>query len=303
VTFPDWILLAPMAGVADYTYRFICRELGCRGAYTEMVSAKGLCYKNQATAKLLKSEGGWLALQLFGNEPQYIEEAVNIVDKQHFSAIDLNMGCPVAKVCKSGEGAAVMRTPGLAGELVKAAKTGGLPVTVKMRLGWDDDEINFMSVAEDAVKAGAVAVCLHARTRAQGYSGRADWGAIAMLKKRLNVPVLASGDILTPQDALRVKEITDCDAVLAARGALGNPWFFAQTHALERGETIAITANERAKTALRHAALLQRQEGERALPSMRKHIAWYTKGLPGAAKLRQEINFASTLQDFERLLR
>jgi len=251
--FPDRFLLAPMAGVADFPFRAICRSLGCRGAYTEMVSAKGLLYGSAGTAGLLRHEGGWLGVQLFGADEAAMARAAELVAPLGFDVLDINMGCPVHKVAGHGEGSALMRTPHLAARLVTEARASGLPVTVKIRLGWDENHKNYIEFAQGCVAAGASAVALHARTKSQGYAGKADWPAIAALKKELDVPVLASGDIFAPHDALRALEQTNADALLIARGACGDPWFFAKAHALLAGRPLVITRQQKAAAAMEHA--------------------------------------------------
>ena len=300
--FPAPLLLAPMAGVADAEFRALCRMHGCRGAYTEMVSAKGLTLSAKGSAQLLRHEGGWLAVQLFGHEPEVVGQAARMVADMGFDALDLNMGCPVPKVVRAGEGSALMRTPHLAARLVRAAVGCGLPVTVKLRTGWDDTSRNFLQVANACVEEGAQAVCLHGRTRAQGYAGKADWQAIAELAVELDVPVLASGDVWAAQD---VRDLLDlgCAAVMAARGALGNPWIFRDFEALQRGETpLPVTAAQRREAALWLVQAVQAAQGTGALPAVRKHAAWMIKGLPGAAATRQKLWRANSYQDFEVIL-
>nr|MDD6335974.1 tRNA dihydrouridine synthase DusB [bacterium] len=300
---PDKLVLAPMAGVADSPFRRICRMQGCRGAYTEMVSAKGLLYQNTETVKLLENEGGWLAVQLFGSECDAIARAAEKVAGMGFAAIDLNMGCPVNKVAGHGEGSALMRTPALAARLVESACGFGLPVTVKIRLGWDEDSINCLDFARRMVDAGAAAVTLHARTRKQGYSGKADWAYIARLKAMLPVPVIGSGDVFTPEDAVAMLGQTGCDGVMVARGALGNPWFFAQAASLLKGEKpCQPDAMARAREAIRHAQLLVECQGQRAIVAMRRHVAWYVRGTRGAAAVREKINHAQSLAQMEDIL-
>ena len=274
--------LAPMAGVTDAAMRLLCHESGAAWAVSEMLSAKGWIYsggKNQATRELLtRLPGeGVAGLQLFGREPELMAQAAQELESAGFEFIDLNFGCPAPKITGNGEG---------------SAKATRLPVTAKIRAGWDETCINAPNVARICESSGAQAIAVHARTRMQQYSGRADWSIIEKVKKSVSVPVLGNGDVRSGADAVNMIAQTGCDGVIVGRAAQGNPWIFAEIRAFLTGEAYAPpTPRERAEMALRHFDLETRLHGERkGLLEMRKHIAWYVSGLPGAAKFRDSIN-------------
>ena len=307
--------LAPMAGVTDAAMRLLCHEQGAAWAVSEMLSAKGWIYsqgKNRNAVELLtRLPGEGIAgLQLFGREPEYIYQAAQMLESWGFQFIDLNFGCPAPKITGNGEGSAMMREPELIGEVTRAAvKATRLPVTVKIRAGWDETCINAVEVAQICEQAGATAVAVHARTRMQQYSGHADWSIIRDVKKHVSVPVLGNGDVRSGADAIRMINETGCDGVIVGRAAQGNPWLFAEIRAAILGETWnPPTASERAEMALRHFDLETRLHGDKkGLLEMRKHIAWYVAGLPGASKFRETINTMAgadavkdALRDFAR---
>jgi tRNA-dihydrouridine synthase B len=300
--------MAPMAGYTDAAFRALCVEQGAFLCYTEMVSAEGLARGGRKSWALLAradNERLW-GVQLFGSEPRALAAAVRLVAPLAPSLLDLNCGCSVPKVLKSGAGAALLRSPRLIAELVAAMRQEtGAPVTVKIRSGWDSASLNYLEVAEEACRAGAAAVCLHPRTRAQGFTGRADWSQIAELKRRLEAPVFGSGDVFSAEDAARLVRETDCDAVLFARGALGNPFLFAEARRLFAGLPPAPAASPRERL----AAALRQLNGaiplygeEAACREMRKHFCAYTRGIPGGARLRSLAIAARQAADYQGLV-
>jgi len=308
VLIPNRVFSAPMAGVTDKAFRQIIRSCGAGLIYTEMISDMGLVYGQQRTHQMLDLQGEEppLAVQIFGSEAEPMARGAQLAASQGADIIDINMGCPTPKIVKNGEGAALMRDIPRARQVIRAVvKAVQVPVTVKMRLGWSSEQINYLDLAQAAQEEGAAAVALHARTRDQFYSGRADWNHIARLKKHLDIPVIGNGDIWTAEDALRMVEETGCDAVMIGRGIMGNPFLIRETIALlERGERISPpTAGERLSLATRHLDLVCQYKGESvAVREMRKHFSWYLKGVRGAAQLRQQINQATTRQQLLNIL-
>ncbi len=286
------IFLAPMAGITDKPFRRICRSFGAGLVYSEMVSAKGLYYNDKKTAALMDMSGeAPCAIQIFGSEPELMAEIVSKVMKFHPDIIDINMGCPAPKIVNNGDGSALMKDPELMGRIMRAvADASSVPVTAKIRKGWEED--NSLICARILEENGAAAVAVHGRTRREFYSGRADWDAIKRIKAELSVPVIGNGDIFTADDAVRMFENTGCDAVMVARGAQGNPWLFRQIHEL-MSEGRVITEpdpRERLRQALMHTEMLVEEKGEaRGIKEARKHLAWYIKGLRGASRLKTEI--------------
>lgn len=303
------VILAPMAGVTDFAFRRIVKEFGCGLVCAEMVSGKGLIYNNEKTLEMLEvhPQERPISIQIFGAEPEIMVKAARMVEEKGADIIDINMGCPVPKVVKNQEGSALMKNPQLAKEIVEAVvRAVKAPVTVKMRKGWSEKQVNAVELAKMVEKAGASAVTIHGRTREQYYSGQADWEIIKEVKKSLSIPVIGSGDVVSPKDAQRMLEETSCDGVMIGRGALGNPWIFSRTiHYLETGELLPPPIpEERIKVALHHLDLLIQAKGEYiGTREMRKHAAWYTKGLPESARLRQLINTAKTKEDLAEILK
>lgn len=302
------VVSAPMAGVTDRAFRVLAREMGCGLVCTEMVSDQALLYKNSKTLKMVNFAGepSPLSVQIFGSDPDYMAHAAEIVVSQGADIVDINMGCPAPKIVRNNEGCALMQNPHLAAEIVhRVATRVKVPVTVKMRKGWDEENINAVELAKQVVAAGAVAVTVHGRTRNQFYSGEADWEIIKKVKAAVDVPVIGNGDIRSPQDAARMLEQTGCDGVMIGRAAMGNPWLFKQTvHYLNTGELLPPpTSEERIAVALRHLEMIVADKGEFiGVSEMRKHAAWYTKGFRGAANLRQRINQAKTVDELKMVL-
>ena len=296
ISFNAPFFLAPLAGITDSPFRRLCREMGAGLVYSEMISGKGLYYNDKATERLLfihESEKP-VAYQIFGSEPDILRfTAEKLADREN-CLLDINMGCPVPKVVKNGEGSALMKNPALAAELVKAAAgAAGKPVTVKMRIGWDENTINAVEFAKRMEDAGAAAIAVHGRTREQFYSGNADWNVIRAVKQAVSVPVIGNGDVFCGEDALRLMAETGCDFVMIARGALGNPWIFQEALALWQGRPAPPKPNpgEKARMMGIHFERLLELKGEyAAVREMRKHVGWYTKGVHGSAQLRREVN-------------
>ena len=309
-TFDDPVFLAPMAGVTDTAYRVIAHDMGCPLAFAEMVSSQGIHYRNEHTMKMLKTEAGErpIAMQIFAKSAAMAAEAAAYIEEIGTADIlDFNMGCPAPKVVKNGEGSALMREPKKAEEILTAIRRATkLPFTVKMRLGWDDASRNAVEIARMAEAVGVDAVAVHGRTREQFYSGNADYAAIAEVKRAVNIPVIVSGDIRRPVDLARALDITGADAVMIGRGAQGNPWIFPQLiHWLRTGEELPPpTRTERAQVILRHLDLLVGYKGEYiGIREMRKHAAWYTRGLKGSAEMRERFNRAASKDEFVNILR
>ncbi len=299
-----------MAGFSDVTFRCICKEYGADLVVTEMVSAKGLYYANERTGRLLKTAAAErpVMAQLFGHEPALIANmSGRVADEMGDAllAIDLNMGCPAPKIVCNGDGSALMRTPALAGRIIEAAVRASrpLPITVKFRKGWDDAQANAVEFARVCENSGAAAVTVHPRTRAAMYAGRAEWDALAAVKRAVSIPVIGNGDVRTGADALRMREQTGVDGVMVGRGALGNPFVFAEIRAALAGEPYTPpTDGERRALALRHAELALSAGGPHAIVELRKHIAWYLHSVPGAAKLRARVNACGRIEELREIL-
>lgn len=302
-------LLAPLAGITDAPMRRICSMQGAAMVYSEMISAKGLWYRDKNTERLLYmyEDEGPVALQLFGSEPEIMSFAAAKLEERRNVILDVNMGCPVPKVVKNGEGSALLKNPELAGRIIEAmVKETGKPVTAKIRMGWDESSVNAVEVAKILEQAGASAVAVHGRTREQYYTGKADRDIIREVKQAVKIPVIGNGDIFSGRDALDMIEQTGCDFVMIARGALGNPWIFAEAKALWEGKEPpkAPDAREKREMLEKHFCDLLELKGEyAAVREMRKHTGWYLKGMPGAAAMRREINQITDAQELRDKLR
>ncbi|MDP2183700.1 MAG: tRNA dihydrouridine synthase DusB [Actinomycetota bacterium] len=306
------VVLGPMAGITEAPFRAICKRMGAGLTYTEMISAKGLHFNpdSHITRALLtlSAEETPCAVQIFGAEPEVMAVQAAAIVANHgkdVAAIDINMGCPVTKVVAKGEGSALMRTPELAASIVEHVREAcGVPVTVKFRKGWDDTEVNAAEFAQAMEAAGASALAVHGRTRDQFYQGKADWDVIGAVKAAVGVPVIGSGDVFSARDVMAMLERTGVDAVMIARGAQGNPWIFREARALiETGDEIAPpTGFERIDMAREHGAALVEFAGHRTFTRMRKHIAWYVAGMPGATFVRDRANKARSYEELDGLL-
>lgn len=308
VTLKNNIILAPMAGVSDLPFRLLCQEYGAGMTCMEMVSAKAIYYKNKNTEPLLTvgPEETCASLQLFGSEPELMAEMAKQIEHLPFAILDLNMGCPVPKIVNNGEGSALMRDPKKAEAIIRRVSAAvKKPVTVKFRIGFDDQHLNVLGFAKMAEDAGAAAVAIHGRTREQYYSGTADWTWIAKVKEAVSIPVIGNGDIFTAQDAARMFDETGCDGVMVARGARGNPWIFREIiQYLETGQVPPRPDRDEVRQVmLRHGQMQKEFKGEAiGMREMRKHIAWYTTGLPHSAQLRKKAMEIESFDQLERLL-
>lgn len=310
VTIPNQTVLGPMAGVTDLPFRLLCREQGAGLTVTEMISAKAITYGNRRTGELMRTrrpEETPLSLQLFGHEPEVIAEAAERIEGEAFDILDLNMGCPVPKIVNNHEGSYLMKDPDLIERIVTAAvQHSSRPVTVKLRAGFDCDHFNAPDCARAAEAGGASAVAIHARTRTQMYAGHADWARIREVREAVKIPVVGNGDIRSGADAKRMLEETGCTAVMVARAAEGNPWIFRDINTyLDTGkETEPPSRKEIIQMILRHCALVREIIGEReGILEIRKHVAWYLAGFPGASKVRQKVNTVTSFEELESLLR
>lgn len=309
ITIEGKAALAPMAGVTDAAFRALCREMGAAYTVTEMVSAKAVEYKDKKTALLadLSRDTHPIFLQIFGNEPDTMALAAERLMRFAPDGFDVNMGCPVPKIAGNGSGSALMKTPELCGEIVAAmVKRVDVPVTVKIRAGWDENSKNAVEVAKICEQAGAAAVCVHGRTRNQMYLGQADWNIIKNVKEAVSIPVIGNGDVADAQSACKMLEQTGCDMVMVGRGALGNPWIFREINAYLTDECRILPPPgmaDRILTIRRHIGAMCEQKGEtHAMKEARKHVGWYIHGLRGAAEFRRRAGQLSTLHDLDLLL-
>lgn len=307
--FPVPIFLAPMAGVTDTPYRILAHEMGCPLSFAEMVSVLGINFRNDKTLEMLTAvpEEGPIALQLFGCEPESVARAAEYVESLGlFAIIDFNMGCPAPKVVKNGSGSALLKDLPRAEAILKALRRATkLPVTVKMRLGWDKDRTAAQELARIAEAAGVDAIAVHGRTREEYYSGHADWEAIARVKEAVKIPVIANGDVRTCGDLKRIFEVTGADGVMIGRGAQGNPWIFSQlSHFYKTGEELPPpTLTQRGSIILRHLDMLIKFKGDYiGTREMRKHATWYTRGISGGAVMRNAFNNACTREEFAAIV-
>ena len=296
------LLLAPLSGISDLPFRLLAKEQGCALVFTEMISAEGLSRKARATLKLLKSqpEERPFGVQIFGPEPEILAEAAKAVEGWGGDLVDINMGCPVRKVVHGGSGSALLREPARIRKILKAVrKATSLPLTIKIRTGWDEKSKNFLEVGKIAEEAGVDAITIHGRARSQGYAAKADWADIRELKSTLKIPVIGNGDILTPPSILKILSYTGCDGAMIGRGAYGNPWIFAKGLSLLRGEIPREPSlEEKEDLLLRHLSLMVDWKGEiHGLREFRKHLIWYTRGFRGCVEFRTRTPQWETLEE------
>ncbi|WP_392486006.1 tRNA dihydrouridine synthase DusB [Haloimpatiens sp. FM7315] len=314
--FKGGVFLAPMAGVTDVAFREICVLMGCELTYTEMISAKGMYYGSENTKDLLKTSDKEknVAVQIFGSEPYIMAKAAEAFNEElKICIVDINMGCPVPKIVKNGEGSALMKNPKLAADIVKEVKKSSTKkVTVKFRKGFTEDNINAVEFAKYMEDAGADAITLHGRTRQQMYTGEADWDIIRQVKKAVSIPVIGNGDVFSFEDAKRMRELTNCDGIMVARGVRGNPWIFKQINQMIKGQEIEYPKDEeKIEICIRHLnkAIFYFNE-KKAVREMRKHIAWYIKGLKQCTDIKDIINrqekyedVLKTLEEYKKFLK
>lgn len=297
------LVLAPMAGVTDLPFRIICREMGAGLVFSEMISAEALCRNHAVTASMLQSDPRErpVAFQIFGGRPESMAKAARILSEAEIDIIDINMGCPVPKVIKSGAGSAILRDTALAQEIIAAVvESSSLPVTVKMRLGWDHKNLTVLHIAQSAQTLGVAAVTIHGRTRSQGFGGKADWQMLRIVKESVSIPVIGNGDVCSGADAKRMMDETGCDGVMIGRASRGDPWIFREaTSVIKHGvNTPPPDTNERKEIMLRHLREMVEALGEvKGVQEMRKHLCWYSKGLKRGAEFRQRVTALTRVED------
>ena len=301
------LCLGPMAGVSDLPFRHLCKEMGASLLVTEMVSAKAIYFKNKNTEPLMKIDKGEhpIALQLFGSDPDIIAQMAASIEDREFDIFDFNMGCPVPKIVNNGEGSALMKNPKLVEEILsKLVKSVKKPVTLKIRRGFNEENINAVEIAKIAEAAGVSAIAIHARTREQYYSGKANWSTIKVVKSSINIPVIGNGYVIDGKSAKEMYEYTGCDGIMIARAARGNPWIFREIRGYLSGKiTEKPTKDEVVGMILKHCRLQMEYDDEvMAIRKMRKHVAWYTHGMKGSSALRDKVNHIESYDELERLL-
>ena len=301
------IILAPMAGVTDLPFRTLCKEYGADVVFSEMVSAKAIHYGDKKTKALLKTNSFEqpLVVQLFGSEPEIMAEAAVFLENEGVKFIDINMGCPATKIVKNGEGSALMKNPELAGQIIHSVCSAtSLPVSVKIRSGWDDDSVNALQIAKIAEENGIKFITVHPRTKVQAYSGKSDWNVIKDIKNAIKIPVIGNGDICTPEDAINMFHQTGCDSVMIGRGSLGNPFIFRHIKdKLQGKDKTIISDNEKKEVLKKHLSMLIDVKGPKiGILEFRKHLAWYIKGIRNSAALKSRAFCASTADEFLEII-